>query len=284
MTDQTGERLILDPPNEPLEEFTYLSFGAGVQSTALLIMSNLGLYDCPRADVAIFADTGDEPEWVGETLRRMKAWSQIPVEVVSIGRLSDAILKPGTQRKPALPVFTLGRDGKAAPLIRQCTMEYKIQPIHRRVRELCGYKPRQRVKTIVQALMGISVDEADRMTLSRTPWQSNIYPLVDARLNRGDCDRITRGQGFPAPGRSACVYCPYHSDRYWQMLRDEHPKEWSRAVCFDFNLRGSLAGPAYPKAGPAYLHRSLVPLDQVRFRNENQPSLWSEECAGVCGV
>ncbi|KKM78901.1 hypothetical protein LCGC14_1355330 [marine sediment metagenome] len=50
-----------------MSDFTYISFGAGVQSTALLIMSNLGLKDCPKADVAIFADTGDEPR--GSTIK-----------------------------------------------------------------------------------------------------------------------------------------------------------------------------------------------------------------------
>ncbi len=48
-------------------DFTYLSLGAGVQSTAMLIMSALGLYGCPNADVAIFADTGDEPAWATGT-------------------------------------------------------------------------------------------------------------------------------------------------------------------------------------------------------------------------
>ena len=41
-------------------DLTYLSFGGGVQSTALIACSALGLYGVPKADVAIFADTQAE--------------------------------------------------------------------------------------------------------------------------------------------------------------------------------------------------------------------------------
>lgn len=53
-------------------DFTYLSLGAGVQSSALFVMSALGMYGCPKADVAIFADTGDEPSWVYDQLHRLR--------------------------------------------------------------------------------------------------------------------------------------------------------------------------------------------------------------------
>src|SRR5271170_6914244 len=61
-------------------DFTYLSLGAGVQSTAMLIMSALGLQGCPKADVAIFADTGDEPAWLYDHLETLKKWSSIPIQ------------------------------------------------------------------------------------------------------------------------------------------------------------------------------------------------------------
>src|SRR4051812_41161483 len=72
----------------PASDFTYISFGAGVQSTALLVMSNLGLRACPRADVAIFADTQGEPAWVYEHLAFMERWSAIPVIRVTTGDLA----------------------------------------------------------------------------------------------------------------------------------------------------------------------------------------------------
>ncbi len=70
----------------------YVAFGAGVQSSALAIMSALGLKKCPKADLAIFADTQDEPEWVYDQLEVIVQWGKkhgLPVEVVTIGKLSD---------------------------------------------------------------------------------------------------------------------------------------------------------------------------------------------------
>ena len=81
--------------------FTYLSYGAGVQSTALLVMSALQLehYPCPKADVAVFADTGDEPAWVYETLRyyRQHVKGRIPVITVKKSvKLSESIVAAAT--------------------------------------------------------------------------------------------------------------------------------------------------------------------------------------------
>lgn len=101
-----------------MRTLTYLSLGAGVQSTALLVMSNLGLHGCPRADVAIFADTQDEPAYVYEHLAALEAWSEIPVRRVTAGRLSDA--GEGFLRIPAFTETAAG----TGMLRRQCTREY----------------------------------------------------------------------------------------------------------------------------------------------------------------
>ena len=49
-------------------DLTYISLGAGRQSTAMAICSALGLYNVPKASIALFADTGDEPPNVYEHL------------------------------------------------------------------------------------------------------------------------------------------------------------------------------------------------------------------------
>src|SRR5581483_2421349 len=72
-------------------DFTYISLGAGVQSTALVILSALGLHGCPKADCAIFADTQDEPAWVYDHLNTLTAWAAdhgLPVHVTTKGCLS----------------------------------------------------------------------------------------------------------------------------------------------------------------------------------------------------
>jgi hypothetical protein len=269
-----------------MNRITYLSFGAGVQSTALLVMSNLGLHECLRADVAIFADTGDEPSWVYENVERMRKWSKIPVETVSKGHLSADIISRHNGKSPrfaAIPAFTSDGKGRESMLRRQCTREYKIEPIERRVREICGLKKGERAKGVIQAtaLIGISLDEATRMRPSRTSWVKNRYPLVNAKLRRHDCRRIVVDAGLPAPRKSSCVFCPYHSDEFWRQLQIDQSPEWEQACDLDEAFRDmSRSG----NARPVYLHRSLIPLREIDFDRQRRlfSDLEDEECEGAC--
>jgi hypothetical protein len=272
----------------------YVSLGAGAQSSALLVCSALGLHGVPRADVAIFADTQDEPAWVYEQVARLRAWAAphgIPVEDVSVGCLSADVLdrhKGGRTRFAAIPAFTMGTDGRAAPLRRQCTREYKIEPIEKRVRALLGYQPRKRIPVgSATALIGISREEATRMKPSRTRWIENAWPLVDAGLRRPDCVRILAEAGLPEPKKSACVFCPYHNDTYWGSLKADHPVEFARAVAFDQSIRDMSKNGI---KGQVFLHRKLIPLAEVDFdekRREQDKQMdlgFGSECEGVCGV
>ena len=251
-------------------DLTYLSFGAGVQSIALLVCSNLGLHGVPRADVAIFADTGYEPQYVYDQLETMRKWSEIPVEVV-IGAPFTR-----TQRFIAIPVFT--ENGGAS--MRQCTRDWKIAPLQKEARRRTPKGGR------ALAMIGISIDEAHRMKPSGKKWIDNSYPLIDARLRRSDCLRIVAEAGIPKPERSACYFCPYHSNHEWRMYRDKHPKEFARAVAYDASLRDGTS----PLRSPAFLHRTRVPLDQVLLdRPEKsmfpeEPDQFGNECEGMCGV
>lgn len=263
----------------------YLSFGAGVQSTAMLLMSDRGVKGCPRADVAIFADTGDEPWWVYEMVERAKTSVSIPVEVVSKGHLFDDVKKRG--KFVPLPVFTPNDEGRESAGRRQCTREYKLAPIQARVRELMGVKPGKRLPAdSVTCMIGLSIDEASRLSPSRVRWIKNIWPLVDAGMSRSSCERLLRSEGLlPIEGaaivKSSCVGCPYHSDKYWRNLRDHHPGHWEKAVQHDREIRNlSMQG----EKRPAYLHRSLKPLDEVEFLDDKIGDLFDEECEGHCGV
>lgn len=260
----------------------YISLGAGVQSSALLVLSAKEIV--PRADVAIFADTKDEPEWVYSHLEQLKKWSSIEIVTVTEGHLSQDVIDRHNgkrSRSAAIPAFTVGQDGRAAPLTRQCTRDYKINPIQREVRRRMGYEKGKRISEIATAMIGISRDEATRMKPSQTRWIKNEYPLVDLGLTRNDCLRIVSGEGLPEPKKSSCVFCPYHSDAFWLSLRNEHPEEWQRAVEFDRSIRDMSASGVH---SAVYLHRTLRPLDQVELKHENQYGLFDEECEGVCGV
>ena len=257
-------------------DLTYISFGAGVQSSALLVCSNLGLHGVPRADVAVFADTGDEPQYVYDYLEIMREWSEIPVETCSNGHLSKDLVE--TDRTfAAVPAWRPMANGREMPMRRQCTREYKITPIEKHVRALLGYEPRQRINESVRCLLGISLDEASRVKPSRTRWVTNEWPLIDARLRRHDCVRIVEEAGLPTPSKSSCHFCPYHSDRYFSWLKEEHPEDFDLACSFDEAMRAK-----HPD-DPLYIHRSMKPLRDVDFTS-NQLELFEEECEGYCGI
>lgn len=266
----------------------YLSLGAGVQSSALFVMSALGLRGCPKADVAIFADTGDEPAYVYEQLKRLRDFApHLPISTVTAGVLSEHIAARMSGRRKlfaSIPAFTVGDDGRSAMLSRQCTSEYKIEPIGKEVRRLLGYKPRQRIKETAVALIGISVDEATRQKPSRMRWVKNTYPLIEARMTRSACLALLREHGLPEPQKSACVFCPFHDDTYWANLKAVHPVEFDKAVAVDESIRdSSRSGPARP----VFLHRSLTALKDVVFNPKPRGTLFDgfeNDCDGVCGV
>lgn len=264
-----------------------LSLGAGVQSTTVLLMSIAG--DLPPIEHAIFADTGWEPKAVYRHLRRLEEFALaagVKVHRVSAGNLRADALDPDA-RFASMPLFTRGEDNTRGIVRRQCTKEYKVEPIERKVRELVGIKPRTRqTSVLVEQWYGISLDESQRMRDAPHRWVTNRYPLVDARMTRHDCSLWLARAGWSAP-RSACIGCPYHSDHEWRNIR-ENPVEWADAVEFDVAIRkGSVARTGDELRGEAFLHRSCVPLDQVDLstpEDRGQGSLFGDECAGVCGV
>lgn len=263
-----------------MSELRVLSLGAGVQSTTLALMAAAG--EIERPDCAIFADTGWEPAGVYAHLARLEAALPFPVHHVSAGNLREDILaKAATGRYAPVPWFTAG-GGMGR---RQCTAEYKIAPIDRKLRDLMRAVPRQRLPVgSVEVWIGISRDEAVRMRPARRRWQRNRWPLIERGMSRSDCLAWLDRAGWSAP-KSSCIGCPYHGDNEWRHLRDHEPAGWADAVAVDHALR--VSGPLRGMRAEQYMHRTLVPLDQVDLStpaDHGQGDMWGEECYGVCGV
>lgn len=146
---------------------------------------------------------------------------------------------------------------------RQCTSEYKLAPINRKVRELLGAAPPdfRRVPRgrVAEQWIGFSADEIGRVTDPRVSYLKHRYPLLDLGMDRAACERWLAAAGWGEVAKSACIGCPYHGNRQWRDLRDNHPDEWADAVAFDAAIRkGGSRG--LPLNGEAFLHRSRVPL------------------------
>lgn len=242
-----------------------LSLGAGVQSTTLLLMSLEGAL--PKLDCAIFADTGWEPRRVYEHLDRITAAAAgggVPVLRVSKGNLRHDITDPA-HRYASIPYFVRNPDGSDGMGRRQCTSEYKLTPIRRKVREMLGAPapdfrrvPRGRV---AEQWVGFSVDEIGRVSDKFSVlYMDTRYPLLELGMDRKACERWLRSRGWTSVEKSACIGCPMHGNRQWRDLRDNHPGEWADAVALDAAIRKG-GSHRLPLRGEAFLHRSRVPLD-----------------------
>lgn len=179
-----------------------LSLGAGVQSTTLALLAAHGEIG-PMPDCAIFADTGWEPQGVYDHL----AWLMspnvppFPVHVVSAGNIREQLVEAGNGKRwasipafaktvtPAgaeVPVFDEDEDGEMIEIAtrrtttetvsvgmirRQCTTDFKVVPIRRKIRELAGLtRKRSPLLPVVESWIGISTDEIIRAKPSFETW------------------------------------------------------------------------------------------------------------------
>lgn len=263
-----------------------ISLGAGVQSTTLALMAAHGEIG-PMPDCAIFADTGWEPKAVYDHLAWLMSPNVLPfpVHVVSSGNIRDMIVRGAHgMRWASIPAFTKSASGKIGMLRRQCTKEFKLVPIRRKVRELIGIAgKRSPDHPVVEQWIGISLDEVVRMKMSFEDWQVNRFPLIELGMTRRDCLRWMEKHDYPTPPKSACIGCPFHSDDLWRDIRDNDPAGWADAVSVDHIMRTGIRG----VRNDVYLHRSGEPLDQVDLvtdADRGHIDLWPNECEGMCGV
>lgn len=256
-----------------------LSNGGGIQSSTLILMMCVG--ELPWVDHIINADVGDESEatmrhldWLDGQVR-LYSNGQVETHRVSRGgRLSDRIRNRAagrgvinTDRFVSAPFYTLkGKDGRGGQGKRQCTREFKIEPLEKKQRELLGYQPRQRIPAgSCEVWIGISTDEVVRAGAAFTSWTVNRYPLLEKRMSRRDCIAWLEGHGFPVPPKSACIFCPYKSNTEWRWLRDNDPQAWADAVEIDRLIRNT---PGMREQ--EFLHSSRVPLDEVDLRTDEE--------------
>lgn len=280
-------------------ELNIISLGLGVQSSALYFMSSMG--ELPRADFAIVADPGREKTATYQYLKYLQSWQiknqGIPIIIRSEKNLYRDLLEgmnsPG-QRFASIPAFTHNDDGSQGMLRRQCTSEYKIQVVDNAIRSLYGLSSGQQ-RPVTKVWKGITLDELDRMSQpdKKTAWKVYVYPFTGFEFDRKEWRKIEwakqmsrsdvigwyYSKGLRLPVKSSCVFCPYQSDASWGRMKRESPEDFSDAVKVDYAIRNSTMKGVH---NPCYLHRSLQPLDEVVFDEQND--LWGGERSGNCHI
>lgn len=294
-----------------------LNLGAGVQSTTLALMGvqNWNAWACSDGlpykpvgliDVAIFADTQDEPEAVYRHLDWLEGvcTAFFPVLRRTAGSLGNNLVNGVNStghRFVSIPTFTAEKQGaKLGITRRQCTSEYKVDVVERTIRrELLGLDPGQRIpKTAdVTQLYGLSYDEPGRIARLKGRKAGDAlkaaFPLFEMEQTRGGCVAWLKRQSIPhTVPRSACSFCPYHSNSEWRMMRDTDPDSWSRALHIDRAIRDHDSRCTRGMNQLQYLHSSCLPLDQVDLDTPDERDAkrgqnlfgFVQECEGMCGV
>lgn len=271
-------------------QWNVLNLGAGVQSSTLALMAAAGEIG-PMPDFAIFADTQAEPASVYKWLDWLETQLPFPVHRVTRGNMTEAMMTFRTAKdgrvwtKSMIPAFMQAPDGSIGLLGRSCTADYKIAPILQNLRKLCGIKRGEKNLQITQWI-GISYDEIQRMKPSRDKWTQHRWPLVELEMRRHDCIAWLKQRGFPEPPRSACSYCPFHSNKEWRRLKKHEPEAFAEAVRVEKELQSTKAKTDNMRSVP-WLHKSCVPLEDVDLSTEEdagQLDMFGNECEGLCGV
>lgn len=193
----------------------WLSYGGGVNSTALAVLLARG--DLPQYEPwrIVFADTGEEkPETYAYIRDHFEPW------LAKHGKTLETVRPPETvlERWERLRVT-------GSRLIRACTVEGKINPIKCHIEANGGG---------VQ-LIGIDAGEAHRMA-------DRVRPLVDLDIDRDGCEDIIKAAGLPSPGKSGCWCCPFIRVHEILRLARKDPCRFERIVALE-NMATATHGP-----------------------------------------
>lgn len=248
-----------------MSELRIVSYGGGVQSTALLVLAAERRIDYP---VFLFANVGDDSEHPAtlEYVRNVAIpyGAEHGIEVTelqwvrkdgTIQTLRESIVNDHTADVKA-PFFIADKNGKGTPGTRACTSRWKIEVVARRTRAMGATEENPAVVAI-----GISTDEVERANgRSQAKHETRSYPLLELGLDRNRCESVIAAAGLPVPPKSSCYFCPYHSMETWHRMARDEPELFDKAAELE---RIVLAKRAAHGRNPLYLTRHLIPLTEV---------------------
>lgn len=218
-----------------------------MQSTALALMAcenvrEPGKYPLvPVYDLIAFCDLGMEPPWVMkqvEFIQKACKESGIRFETIKSPLYQDYLQNFGKRRVVSIPFWTLSQEGKKGKMMRNCTMDYKIGMIQKYVRqELLGYKKGQRTKSedlkAHEMHIGFSAEESHRCKDNPHKMFVNHFPLVEMGLERKDNYKYSRERWGMETKASACTFCPFHRNYFFNYLKRNEPEQYRLLNEFD---------------------------------------------------
>jgi hypothetical protein len=237
-----------------------ISYGGGVQSTALVVLACQGKIG--HVDAALFANVGDDSEhpdtlrYVREVITPWAGKRGLPVYELGrvVGGESRTLLEEALSVKlksMPIPAFIPG----SGPGRRSCTRQYKVDVVMKWLREhgVTRFKP-------ADVLIGFSSEEFLRIGGKPLPLEQLDYPLMDLRLSRHDCKELIACAGLAVPHKSACFFCPFHRKSEWAKMKRDTPQLFDRAAEIERELNKKRDRLGKPHV---YLTRFGKPLDDA---------------------
>lgn len=233
-----------------------LSCGAGMQSTALALMScenKLLLEDkfnfpnaeyhpqVPIYDAILFCDLGEEPKWVYKQVYFIKSaceWAGIPFYIIESNLHSHYTENFGNSRVVSIPFWNVDENGKKGKMLRNCTLEFKIYVMEKFVRyELLGYRKFQRVKPqdlkAHEMHLGFSKEEEKRCKENPHQMFVNKFPLCEMNLERKHNYAYIKDVWGLETKASACTFCPFHRNYFFKYIKRNDPESYDNVIKFD---------------------------------------------------
>lgn len=249
------------------EQLRFVSYGGGVQSTALLVLAAQRRIDFRTFVMANVGDDSEMPAtlaYVRDIAMPYAAKHGIELHLIdrrkrdgSVETLWGRLNRDGSRSLP-IPV----RMSNGAPGQRSCTSDFKIRVTGKWAKQHGATKHNPAIVGL-----GISRDEAHRANSRRPePHERTVYPLIGLgeetglNLSRQDCMRLIKAAGLLVPPKSACFFCPFHRPNTWDEMARSEPELFEKAAQLEdtLNARRDLLGKDH-----VYLTRFGKPLRLV---------------------
>lgn len=226
-----------------MSDLRVVSYGGGVQSTALLVLAATGRLDFP---VFLMANVGDDSEnpdtlaYVRDVAAPYAEQHGIELHLLdrvkrdgSVETLWGRLMWEGSRSLP-IPV----RMDNGAPGQRSCTADFKIRVTAHWLKAHGASEDHPATLAI-----GISADEVSRANgRKHEPWERLVYPLVGLgeetglHMTRQDCAATIARAGLPVPPKSSCFFCPFHRPSAWVELRRTRPDLFEKSAQLERTL------------------------------------------------
>jgi hypothetical protein len=193
-----------------------MNYGGGVNSTAMFFVL---LKNKIPLDEMIFADTGAEMPQTYKTVERMQGIAKQNNILFTIVRSDKGNLYDYCWKYKTVP----------SRQRRDCTWKFKIRPIRNYIREKYGKEEH------FNQYIGISYEEKHRVRLSDVRYATNVYPLIDNKIDRNECIKINKENGFDDTLKSGCYICPFTRKQGWIDLAKNNPELFDKAIALEEN-------------------------------------------------